>query len=151
MWLALLTASCLVRMCRSACAISTPAAAPWGCIRTSQSPRRLSGYDHSAIGWLLVHGCDEGGGASIPWLMPTPQWYPSPSLVGICYTLPPRVDPHSHFVFPWQDGSPVISISIGCSADFAYSEHRPGTGGTRREQTVQLDSGDILYVGYSIP
>ena len=52
-------------------------------------------------------------------------------------------------------GSPVVSISIGDSCDFEYSETRPeetdaamaALGGNHRVKSVRLDSGDVLIFG----
>ena len=52
-------------------------------------------------------------------------------------------------------GSPVVSISIGDSCDFAYSETRPeeadavltALGGGAKVKSVRLDSGDVLIFG----
>ena len=51
-------------------------------------------------------------------------------------------------------GAPVVSLSIGDSCDFAYSESRPDGAdavearlGSARQKSVRLDSGDVLLFG----
>ena len=50
-------------------------------------------------------------------------------------------------------GAPVVSLSIGDSCDFGYSETRPDRDdaeaaiGGAREKSVRLDSGDVLVFG----
>jgi DNA alkylation damage repair protein AlkB len=43
-------------------------------------------------------------------------------------------------------GSPVISVSIGCSAEFSFGNDHPDTAASRLK-TVRLNSGDVLVFG----
>lgn len=46
-------------------------------------------------------------------------------------------------------GSPVVSFSIGCAAEFAYADHYPSESGVAHEAVpvVRLESGDMLVFG----
>lgn len=46
-------------------------------------------------------------------------------------------------------GSPVVSFSIGCAAEFAYADHYPSESGIAHEAVpvVRLESGDVLVFG----
>lgn len=59
----------------------------------------------------------------------------------------PPTRPHTPtcVCLPNQAGSPVLSISIGATADFAYSKSKPKARSTEpAEHSVKLESGDIL-------